>query len=374
MHDVIVVGAGPAGSAAAKRCAQSGLNTLILEKEVLPRNKVCSGIVLGPVADIIIKNEFGNLPESILCQPGYLSGVMSHVVDIGSQRVDNVIALTWRKNLDYWMNRKALEQGAKILEGVRFTGLSQEGQGFRVEIEKDKKRSEIQAKFVVGADGATSAVRRSVFPELKMKHVFSYQEHYEGKLDLDKKYLHTFRSLGHPPMRFAVIHKDNLFLLTFTAGAGELSQGVKPTKDFLSKNYRFDTTQKPVHKEACPTSVMHKELISRGFTPALGNCLLVGEAGGFNMPVILEGIGLGIKTGLLAADSIVKAVETNKQADKFYLADADNIISIFNEMQPIINRVAEETEHGGHSLPELLSEAARSAIRRYESYTIDGGR
>ena len=48
MYDVIVVGAGPAGTAAAKRCAEHGLNTLILEKRSLLRDKVCSGMVMGP--------------------------------------------------------------------------------------------------------------------------------------------------------------------------------------------------------------------------------------------------------------------------------------------------------------------------------------
>ena len=55
MADVIVVGAGPAGSAAAKRCAEYGLDTLILEKRRLPRDKVCSGMIMGPAAHTLIK-------------------------------------------------------------------------------------------------------------------------------------------------------------------------------------------------------------------------------------------------------------------------------------------------------------------------------
>ncbi len=47
MHDVIVAGAGPAGSAAAKRCAEHGLKTMMLEKHRLPRDKVCSGMIMG---------------------------------------------------------------------------------------------------------------------------------------------------------------------------------------------------------------------------------------------------------------------------------------------------------------------------------------
>ena len=48
-RDVVVVGAGPSGSAAAKKCAQYGLRTLMLEKRQLPRNKICSGMIMGPV-------------------------------------------------------------------------------------------------------------------------------------------------------------------------------------------------------------------------------------------------------------------------------------------------------------------------------------
>jgi len=46
IFDVIVVGAGSAGSAAAKGCAEQGFQTLILEKK-LPWEKMCSGMLLG---------------------------------------------------------------------------------------------------------------------------------------------------------------------------------------------------------------------------------------------------------------------------------------------------------------------------------------
>ena len=66
MHDVIVVGAGPAGTAAAKKCVEYGLNTLILERHRLPRYKVCTGMIMGPAAHTLIKQEFGDIPENIL--------------------------------------------------------------------------------------------------------------------------------------------------------------------------------------------------------------------------------------------------------------------------------------------------------------------
>ncbi|MFW9845803.1 MAG: FAD-dependent oxidoreductase, partial [Candidatus Thorarchaeota archaeon] len=45
-YDVIVVGAGPAGSIAAHDCAKAGLRTLLLEKWKLPREKPCGGAVM----------------------------------------------------------------------------------------------------------------------------------------------------------------------------------------------------------------------------------------------------------------------------------------------------------------------------------------
>ena len=49
MYDLIVVGAGPAGASAARAAAQLGLKTLLLEKEKLPRSKLCGGGVTPKV-------------------------------------------------------------------------------------------------------------------------------------------------------------------------------------------------------------------------------------------------------------------------------------------------------------------------------------
>jgi len=119
MPDVIVIGAGPAGSVAAKKCAESGLDTLILEKRILPRDKVCSGMVMGEIAHSLIRQEFGEIPREVLTQPSQLNGYMFHTPGIGSQPVDNFTLLTWRRNLDHWMTQKAEAKGARLQPGAR---------------------------------------------------------------------------------------------------------------------------------------------------------------------------------------------------------------------------------------------------------------
>jgi len=363
MRDVIVVGAGPAGSAAAKRCAEGGLNTLLLEKRKLPRDKVCGGMLMGPVAHTIIKQEFGDIPKNILSKPYYLSGYIFHVPGIGSQKLDNLTPLAWRRDLDYWMNQRAQAKGVEIWQGARVTGLRQKRQGFLVEIEKDKETLELATRFVVGADGATSTVRRFLFPDLKVRYAQVYQEYYRGELDLDRKYLHWFYPLEYSPASFTVHHKSNFIIADVSGRPGQLKQFMDWTKNFLAKNYHFDISQKPVWRGGCLEPVMYREVTSYTFLPAKGNALLVGDAAGFLMPISGEGIGNGIKSGVLAANSIIKALELGEPPDKIYLTEIENIISVFKEIYPWFKRVIEETKDGGYSLPEVLRDAYHSTLR-----------
>jgi len=363
MWDVIVVGAGPAGSAAAKRCAEGGLKTLLLEKRKLPRDKVCDGMVMGPVAHALIKQEFGDIPKDILSKPDYLSGYMFHVPGIGSQKLDNFTPLTWRRDLDYWMNQKAQAKGVEIWQASRVTGLKPKGQSFLVELGKDKQRSELEARFVVGAEGANSVVRGYLFPELKVRYSQTYQECYRGELDLDKKYYHWFYPVEQAPLNFGIHHKDDVVIIDVGSRVGELKKFCIWVKNFLAENYGFDINQKPVWWGGCLEPVMYREVTSRTFSPAKGNALLVGDAGGFPIPVSGEGIGTAIKSGLLAADSIIRAIGTGGQPDKIYLAEVDGIISTFKEVLPWFKKIIGEVRGGGRSLPEVVRDGYRSTLR-----------
>jgi flavin-dependent dehydrogenase len=365
MYDVIVVGAGPAGSTAAKRCAEQGLKTLMLEKRRLPRDKVCSGMVMGSVAHALIKQEFGDLPETVLAQPRRLSGYIFHVPGIGSEKLDNFTLLTWRRNLDYWMSRKAEASGVEIWPGARVVDMKRQGQGLSVAIARGKERPELEAKFVIGADGATSAVRSFLFPELKVRYGQVYQEHYRAELDLDKNYFHWFYPAEDFPVSFSAHHKDDLLIVDTGGRIGQRKQSMARAKDFWAKNYNFDTSQRPVWRGGCLAPVLYRELVYRTFEPARGNALLVGDAAGFLMPVSGEGIGVGMKSALLATSSIKRAIESGEPADAAYLSEVGGIISVFGEIYPWFRRIADEARSGGHSLPQVLRDGYGSTLRTF---------
>jgi flavin-dependent dehydrogenase len=58
--DVIVIGGGPGGALAAKKCAENGFKTVLLEKKKMPRDKCCSGMVMGVWGQEIKRQEFGD--------------------------------------------------------------------------------------------------------------------------------------------------------------------------------------------------------------------------------------------------------------------------------------------------------------------------
>lgn len=365
MPDVIVVGAGPAGSAAAKRCAEYGLDTLILEKRRLPRDKVCSGMVMGPVAHTLIKQEFGDIPETVLSQPSHLNGYIFHTPGVGSQKLDNFTLLTWRRNLDYWMTGKAQAKGARIWPGARVTGLMQKEPGFLVMVEKDKEEHEIEARFVIGADGAASIVRRALFPQLEVTYSQVYQECYQGELDLDRGYFHWFYPLEYSPALFTAHQKDNLIVVDFGGRTGMSKQLTSWAKNFLAKNHHFDISQKPVWRGGCLIPSMFGDLISHTFLPAKGNALLAGEAGGFVLPISGEGIGTCLRSGLSAAEAIIRAIKSGAAADSIYLNEVGVIISTFAEILPWFKRIVAETKGGGNSLPQVLAQAYGDTLRAF---------
>jgi flavin-dependent dehydrogenase len=366
MLDVIVVGGGPAGAAAGKNCAELGLRTLLLERRKLPRDKVCSGMVIGSVAKGVLHREFGNVPETILCSPRHLSGFSFHVPGIGDETADDRIALAWRRDLDHWMIRVAQGRGMALQEGAEVLDIRRTAKGYTLQVRAvGGEKTWIESRFVIGADGARSRVRSCLFPGLKLPFVQAYQEHYKGTSGLNRGLFHSFRTPGDKSVRFGIIHKDDRFVISYGSGLGQLKALVQQVKKILVEHYDFDPQKRPVAREGCLAPVFHSHLISQSFVPAAGNALLTGDAGGFITPLILEGIGVGIESGCLAAMAVLEAMESGKAVAGLYASKIKPILSMFAALQPIVKRIETGTQKADPELPAALCKAYETVSHLY---------
>ncbi len=356
MFDVIVVGAGPGGSAAAKRCAESGLKTLLVESKELPRRKVCSGMVMGPWAHNTIAEEFGEIPKEVLVAPYYLSGYMLHVAGAEPQPVNRMTPLAWRLDLDYWMNQKAAEKGAEIWDEAKVTAVATTADECEIELVGAKGRQRLQAKYVIGADGGNSRVRRSLFPDFRLRTI--YRECYQGPAELRQDYIHWFFPKPSPRPRFDMLHKGDILVLEGAA----LRELKEEARRILAQDCQYELPSKPLWQDGCLSPAFHNELLSGAFSPAKGNVLLVGDAGSLTLPVTGEGIGSALKTGIIAADCIVKAERNGGQVAQLYVEGLEPMLAQFRGLLPHYDIMREQGARGVEAFAEALRAAWQATI------------
>jgi flavin-dependent dehydrogenase len=362
MWDVIVIGGGPGGAMAAKKCAEENLKTLILEKKKLPRNKVCTGMIMSPMAQNTIKQEFGEIPMEVLTTPNSLIGIWCHLSRDESYKIRVGMPLTWRRDLDYWLIEKARQAGAHVWERSKVTHITEKPEGYLIKLIQENGEIETKGKFIIGADGAGSIVRESLFPQLNVKYALGYQECYKVDLGLDKNHWHLFLMPEFAPSYFSIIHKEEFMLIDLAARKKELKKLLlKQAHHTLEKTYGFEVEQKPLWHDACIEPVLYHELFSGSFLPAKGNGLLVGDAAGLLLPISGEGIGAALKSGLLAADSVIEANRKNRQASDIYLDQLRGLTSKLQELYSDAKKMfAQEDQNQRVS---ILKEAWEKALR-----------
>lgn len=363
VFDVVVVGAGPGGAAAAKRCAEKGLNTLLIEKKRLPRDKVCSGMVMGRWAAQTIEQEFGVIPRSVLTEPPLLAGHRFYVGEEEPTELKWPTALSWRKDLDFWLVQGALTCGVQLKDEVRVAGMEREKAGCRILLEKEGLKETLRARCVIGADGAVSIVRRSLFPELKVRFSGPIRECYAGELGLEKDVFHWFFPKGQARPRFNVNHKGDVFLIE-GSGLRELRKEI----DEILSPHGFKPGSEPLWKDGCSIALLHEPLLAGRFAPALENVLLVGDAGGLILPITYEGIGSALKSGLLAADAVIKHFEQPDKIAPAYLKSLKPLLDVIGRLLALQSGLKIAAEAGPRFLARSLADAYEETLTIQERF------
>ena len=156
VHEVVVVGAGPAGSTAARRLAEGGVRVLLLDKARFPRPKACGGALSPRV--------LRHAPPGI--ERHFRAQIRRAVFSYCSARPFEVVAdrplgyMVRREEFDHWLVERAAAAGATVREGAWVQGVERDGEGMLLRLSGER----VRAQVVIGADGANSGVADAVCP------------------------------------------------------------------------------------------------------------------------------------------------------------------------------------------------------------------
>ena len=162
MYDVVVVGAGPAGSTAAKILAERGMRVLLVERHKLPRYKSCSGVLIQKSIDLVQCYYGKEVPLSATCTPVENRG-MIFTDDKGREfRFEQGGLNVWRSSFDNWLTEQAAAYGAEVRDSTSAV-LSEEHDNCISVTLRGKSSCTEQARYVIDCEGVTGVLKRQLF-------------------------------------------------------------------------------------------------------------------------------------------------------------------------------------------------------------------
>ena len=160
IHDVVIIGAGPAGSTAAQVLAQKGIPVLLLDKAEFPRDKLCAGLLTWKAVDVL-ERVYGDTPEGLLASgvfnaasSGYNIRFRNHVIAAGEMFYP--FYFTKRRDFDKHLLDRAVRAGVVVRTGQAVTAVDPDSGHITL-----SGGETLTARHIIGADGVASVVRRA---------------------------------------------------------------------------------------------------------------------------------------------------------------------------------------------------------------------
>lgn len=294
--DVAVVGAGPAGAMAARALAESGVNTLLVERARLPRYKSCAGGIPVRTAALlpfdlgsVIEDEVRGINVSYRGQDRFTRWAK-----------EPFAFMVMRDRFDNLLTERAAAAGAEVLNGAAVHGVCHIDGGFEIEAGQHRVRS----RFLIGADGANSVVARatglgaglaeSAALEAEVCARGADLTRWRGLVNVD----YGYRPWGYGWV-FPKQQRLSIGLVLPRNQGGDLRRHLRTYLDHMG-----------LAAAEVERLVGHKLLLRRGHEPIAGRgVLLTGDAAGLADEFTEEGIYYAVKSGLLAATVVRQALD-----------------------------------------------------------------
>lgn len=300
MIDVVIVGGGPSGTAAAYELLENGFSVLILDKYQFPRKKACAGGIT-PKGMKLYQFDISSMIHRT-CYRLKLTAPNGHSFDIHSE--EPLCYMTQRNELDHFSLNRVLEKGARFEVIQKITRIQEQSSKIVIETENNQ----YQCRYLIGADGSNSKVRQFI-----ANKGFQYRR---PALEADVR----VKNPEHYPMSFDFsVHKKGYFWIF-------------PKEKHINVGlYSFDINNKPKLsdlKAAVGSKIGNFELeavkgypihtAQFSFVTGTDRILLAGDAAGLAEPVFGEGIYFALKSGQAAAETIISTCSGQIPLKKTY--------------------------------------------------------
>jgi len=359
--DVIVAGAGPAGSLAAYQLAIQGISVLILEKSRFPRYKVCGGGLTHKILQEIpfdISPVFETSIHSIRFSRGFTEQFQRH-------SDEPLIHCAMRDRVDDFLLQKALKAGAKVLFGEKVTEVIQDV----AKVSVKTKTGSYSSRILIGADGASSAVARLTGLRENILPGLAWEAEIKACEESVKRFSQTvFLDWGAFPGGYGWVFPKGDHFSIGVGGPAALSKWMMPYYErflgYFQRNLQ-ESSDRSINLETLsmrswpiPVRVEKSNFHS-------GRIMVAGDAGGLTDPLTGEGIYYAVRSGNLAAqtcsgylqgrtsnlDSYSREVNLQLMPE---LMEANKIKHIFNAVPLKIHRFVRDSDRGWRAFGRVL--------------------
>jgi geranylgeranyl reductase family protein len=305
--DVLVVGAGPSGIAAAITAQRAGLRVTVIDKATFPRDKCCGdGLTTGALR---LLDRLGLPPSSVPswtpCRDVTLRSPSGRTIELQLPDDGQFAAIATREDLDDALVRHARSMGVEVREATEFLGASSVASNH---MHIDTSSGALDARVVIAADGMWSPVRKAVAPE---------ERAYLGEWHAARQYAHNVT--GPAARRLFVWFEPELlpgyaWSFPLQGGRANLGYGIlrggsvrtAGSKALWQQILARDHVREALGADAVieekfmawpiPADVTHSSLTS-------GRVLFVGDAARATDVLTGEGIGQALLSGMLAGEA-----------------------------------------------------------------------
>lgn len=311
--DIVIVGAGPAGSSAAYSAAKNGAKVALLEKEDTVAQTVrTSGVTwIDAIKEFGIPNDCYNpIKNYVFCSP-------KNEVRINNS--ESMAAVLDVRKTYRWLADEAQKQGAQIFLDTIVTDTIKDSNGKILGVSTTSGKEEINfnSKIVIDASGFQSVVAKSLGLVSQWKR-FGAGAEYEAVVEnIDSETWWLMVGQKYSPAGYAWIFPLGRNTVRIGVGIGKPESNVDPTerlKEIIEKKLGpieslGKITPIEFHYGLIPNDGLSRKTV-------YDNLILVGDSAGQANPLVLEGIRYAIRFGRVAGEIAAKAVSMNDTSEK----------------------------------------------------------